>query len=1523
MAEWENSKENIQPLKHGRKVNTLNTVLQFRDEETQKLLNEERAQFETEIRSYAGDDPLDPWYRYISWVEQSYPKGGKKGNIHVLLEKCIKLFKANKEALADPRFLEVWLKYAGMSAQPLDVYNFMFTNGMCTQQAGLYDAWAWHLETQTSYKTAESVYLKGMDALVDPEAKAGLKERKAQFEARVCRRMMGAEIPAEEIEEQEQRSALGGLKGHGKRGKVNSVRIGSAKTGGPGIIPSGPAKQPLKPNNGAAFKIFNDDKIASAVPSGTKRVNHGSVPSRDDYKENQMAAGKWTGSRGPKAVNIPFDEISRHAKPTFAVHEDHESGHSTITPHKLAPGESNVLSARKQDHDDGGIQCPIALFEPPDPTKRPMYCKNLVYQGATEFSFEELRAVKWRASEKCRRETEELAEKRRRENDEIEEKRLALLEMERKLEEKQQIVAKQMEDFQMMLRQQQTKPDIMLTRPSLVDSSNNSSTSETRSSDNSYNKKNSTDDTSALINANASGVRTRKAITPNQQRLHSSHPSPTVNTKEALAVMQQLWSTESENDYVFLDNGPKEQASNFEMFSDSGEAGVQLHAAGGQFQIFTDPTENLPPPSKPSAPFAIFTDNQVIDKENIAPSTMHKSKGLSLHPKKTENAGNEVSDDENMPPPGYVQTTNTRPTDGVLVEARNVEWMPLADQEKLLDEDERRQEKALSIPKPKMGNNNATMFVPDESEFDDMARLSSTPFTGRGFIPCDDENTCAVQLVYRDENDDSRAMPPPAADHQTTVFNDPPSSTPPSLTPLYTIVETSREFNRSSSSSSGTDTTHGTTRGDHSKSHWGNTGVSVFQHGTVDSTGFGHSLGIRTPGTGLAVGSSGYMGDKSSMTASNIKLPRQQDRESQGAIPFGQLMEGIASGQDEDQTGMFSDMLAEFKETLQKPDESMSTVHQEKSMHPSFLEDRDRMEPTEENSVLHHSAMPTRTEASHLHMTQLRIREENVTGVHAAPSLNLTGAQAVPSLNFTAFSLNQTNTQNVAPSLNMTGALAAPSLDVTGFQPTPSLDLTGAQSVPSLNLTGAHAAPSLNLTGAQAAPSLNLTGAQAAQSLNLTGPQAVPSLNLTGAQAVPSLNLTGAQAAPSLNLTGAHVIPSLDLTGSHAAPSLNATEAQAALSLNLTTAPENDAKENSEAEINDINPFSLSTQSSLLSSLAVPVDQRHGFVRINRKLPSVSPRSRIELAEDTFVVRALKGEGGFAKVFSAVREDNDMNCTIAGIDAVLKVQKPANEWEWYMCTEVKDRIRSSTFSHLNQAFMSIPRNYSFNDGGIFVSYHQERGTLLDVANKLSTRKEFPEPAAMYYMIEVLAIMEALHSVHIIHADLKTDNFLIKDVPKINIDASTPEEMFNLSSTSLQLIDFGRAIDLSILPAGVSFSQIVKTDGLKCVEMREGRRWRHHIDFYGIAAIAYTLLFGTYMDVVKHKGVWEVKGSFKRFWKSTELWKAMFGEFLNIQDLSQNSLPDLRAWRLRLMQEFWDTKMARSINHATAFIFKPN
>ena len=71
-AEWELSKENIQPLKEGRKAAKLANILQPRDEETLKIMQEERQKFETEIRSYNGPDPLDPWFRSVKKKENGY-----------------------------------------------------------------------------------------------------------------------------------------------------------------------------------------------------------------------------------------------------------------------------------------------------------------------------------------------------------------------------------------------------------------------------------------------------------------------------------------------------------------------------------------------------------------------------------------------------------------------------------------------------------------------------------------------------------------------------------------------------------------------------------------------------------------------------------------------------------------------------------------------------------------------------------------------------------------------------------------------------------------------------------------------------------------------------------------------------------------------------------------------------------------------------------------------------------------------------------------------------------------------------------------------------------------------------------------------------------------------------------------------------------------------------------------------------------------------------------------------------------
>jgi hypothetical protein len=187
-----------------------------------------------------------------------------------------------------------------------------------------------------------------------------------------------------------------------------------------------------------------------------------SITSGQIQKENELPAAKWSQAKsGPKQANIPLDKIGQYApKAAFTVHEDAgpPPTMSCVTPHKLAPGTSNVLTAHKAARQEEEVLCPVALFEPPDPTKRPMYCKEKIYQGASEVSFEELRAMKWRARHRERIEREQAAERERaererlaEEKEELERRRLEILERERQLREQQEAMARQMEEFRPVL----------------------------------------------------------------------------------------------------------------------------------------------------------------------------------------------------------------------------------------------------------------------------------------------------------------------------------------------------------------------------------------------------------------------------------------------------------------------------------------------------------------------------------------------------------------------------------------------------------------------------------------------------------------------------------------------------------------------------------------------------------------------------------------------------------------------------------------------------------------------------------------------------------------------------------------------------------------------------------------------------------------------------------------------------------------------------------------------------------------
>ena len=75
--------------------------------------------------------------------------------------------------------------------------------------------------------------------------------------------------------------------------------------------------------------------------------------------------------------------------------------------------------------------------------------------------------------------------------------------------------------------------------------------------------------------------------------------------------------------------------------------------------------------------------------------------------------------------------------------------------------------------------------------------------------------------------------------------------------------------------------------------------------------------------------------------------------------------------------------------------------------------------------------------------------------------------------------------------------------------------------------------------------------------------------------------------------------------------------------------------------------------------------------------------------------------------------------------------------------------------------MSSPRCFTYDDGSVIMSKHQKYGTLLDMINITSTAdKAIAEPLTVCLTAEILGLVDILHSMDLIHADLKPDTFMV-------------------------------------------------------------------------------------------------------------------------------------------------------------------
>ncbi|CAI6354333.1 unnamed protein product [Macrosiphum euphorbiae] len=363
------TKENIRPLRQGRKPIQLETALQAQSNtEIQQKLNKEKDKYDHAIRTYEGDDPLAPHFEYIKWLEQVYLKHGPDSNLLPLIEETVQKFKNDEKYKQDPRFITILINFIENQSNAIELYQTVYNQGIGTMCALFYRAWAELLDRYNDFKRVDHIFLLGIKAKAEPVEE--LEQAHLQFQLSVARRMINGQLTNDDDKNQEpeKRHAFNVLK---KSETHSGVRHGFG-----GVIGKVPQINNANGKN-TVLRIFEDNDENGLHGVATSNYD---LAQKGVNKENTVNPGPWTKpkktrSKAPKPVSTV----------DFEVHQDNNSECVTKLSGITVP---NALRSIKGNTN---IFCQVAVFEEPDPTKRPMYCKDKVYAAGRDVQLEEIR----------------------------------------------------------------------------------------------------------------------------------------------------------------------------------------------------------------------------------------------------------------------------------------------------------------------------------------------------------------------------------------------------------------------------------------------------------------------------------------------------------------------------------------------------------------------------------------------------------------------------------------------------------------------------------------------------------------------------------------------------------------------------------------------------------------------------------------------------------------------------------------------------------------------------------------------------------------------------------------------------------------------------------------------------------------------------------------------------------------------------------------------------------------------------
>ncbi|KAI9833074.1 MAG: hypothetical protein M1826_000441 [Phylliscum demangeonii] len=336
----------------------------------------------------------------------------------------------------------------------------------------------------------------------------------------------------------------------------------------------------------------------------------------------------------------------------------------------------------------------------------------------------------------------------------------------------------------------------------------------------------------------------------------------------------------------------------------------------------------------------------------------------------------------------------------------------------------------------------------------------------------------------------------------------------------------------------------------------------------------------------------------------------------------------------------------------------------------------------------------------------------------------------------------------------------------------------------------------------------------------------------------------------------------------------------------------------------------------------------------------------LEGSSREYRVRSELGKGAFAPVYLV-----ESGPKLAGRDEegnrksleALKMESPPSAWEFYIMRQASQRLRAHRARH---SILPVHELHLFADECFLVEEYRDQGTLLDLVNasmhddffsaasnpscsvasggggsSSSSGGALDECLVAFFTIELLRTVDALHRHGILHGDLKADNCLVR--LELLASGSASDERWSRhyardgsdgwSRKGISLIDFGRGIDMRCFPPLSSATASSATprsifhgfvaDWPTTVqdppEMRSGRPWTYQIDYWGLAGIVHTMLFGKYIVPVArppddHQLSDRKKGDGglppppryrpnerpKRYWAAVELWHDVFDVLLN-------------------------------------------